>query len=153
MFTGLRATFKDYPTVCSKPHLLAVNAYQIPATEKNWEAVAIAGHGLCYCSMSLNCRFWIFRIKNGKLSKVFKTNSASSFGFLPSRSGIPLLVVWTRESAMEQFAIVYKYEYGEYVETASWKEVYEYEDKDEEYRVHNTPRIYSDMPLGFFLPD
>jgi hypothetical protein len=54
---------------------------------------------------------------------VFQTDSASAFGILPPRAGIPLLVVWTRETAIEQFAIVHKFDYGEYIEAASWKEV------------------------------
>ncbi len=122
-------------------------------TAKDWDAVAISGRGLCYCSMLGNCRLWVYRQKKDKLQKIFATDSAAYFGFLSSRTGTPLLVVWTRESAVEQFAVVYKWDYGEYIEAASWKEVYEYEDADEEYRVHETPRIYSDMPLGVFLPD
>jgi hypothetical protein len=39
------------------------------------------------------------------------------------------------------------------IEAASWKEMCEYQDADEECRLHDTPRIYSDMPLGVFLHD
>jgi len=53
---------------------------------------------------------------------------------------------------VEKSAVVYKLDYGEFLEAASWKEVYEYQDEDEEYRVHDTPKIYSTMPLGVFLP-
>ena len=69
---------------------------------------------------------------------------------LPVRA--PHLIVWTRESAVEKFAVVYKLDYGEFLKAASWKEVYEYQDEDEEYRVHDTPKIYSTMPLAIFLP-
>jgi hypothetical protein len=91
--------------------------------------------------------------ENGKLHKLFATDSASAFAFLPSRAGTPLLVVWARESAVEQFAFVYKLDFGEYIEAASWKEFYQYEDDDEEFRVHDIPKINSTMPLGSFLPD
>lgn len=153
MFTKIRETFKEYPIVCSKPHVKAVSAYVVPSTPKDWDAVALSGRGLCYCTMLGNCRLWVYRQKKDKMQKIFATDSAAYFGFLSSRTGTPLLVVWTRESAVEQFAVVYKWDYGEYIEAASWKEVYEYEDPGEEYRVHDTPRIYSDMPLGVFLPD
>lgn len=153
MYTKLHETIKEYPSVCTKPHIKSVSAYQIVADDKDWEAMAIKGRGLCYCTMDGNCRLWVYRNKKGKLEKVFDTKEASAFGFLASRAGIPLLIVWTRESAVEQFAIVYKMDYGEYIEAANWKEVYEYEDEDEEFRVHDTPKIYSNMPLGVFLPD
>lgn len=153
MFTEMRQTMKQFPKVCSAPHRLAVSAYQIPGTEKDWEAVAVEGRGLCYCSMLGNCRFWIFRIKKGKLHKVFDTDMAEKFGFVQSHSGNPFLIVWTRESAVERSALVYKWDYGAYVEAARWIEYYAYEDEDEEIRVHATPKIYSDMPLGVFLPD
>jgi hypothetical protein len=153
LFTQIRESIKDYPTVCTKPHLKSVTAYTVPSTAKNWHAVALSGRGLCYCSMIGNCRLWIYRQKNGKLHKLFAADSASAFAFLPSRAGTPLLVVWTRESAVEQFVFVYKLDFGEYIEAASWKELYQYEADDEEFRVHDTPKIYSTMPLGSFLPD
>lgn len=153
MFTEMRQTMKQFPKVCSAPHRLAVSAYQITSTEKDWEAVAVAGRGLCYCSMLGNCRLWIFRNKKGKLHKVFDTDMAEKFGFVPSHSGNPLLIVWTRESAVERSALVYKWDYGAYEEAARWIEFYNYEDEDEEVRVHATPKIYSEMPLGVFLPD
>jgi hypothetical protein len=152
MLTTLRETFKEYPSICSRPHMKAISASTVPFGEKDWEAVALAGRGMCYCTMIGNCRLWIYRIKQGKLRKIFQTEAAAEFGFVSSRAGTPLLIVWTRESAVEKFAVVYKLDYGEFIEAASWKEVYEYEDEDEEYRVHDTPRIYSTMPLGVFLP-
>ena len=153
MFSEMRRTMKEFPKVCTAPHRLAVDAYQVPVTEKDWEAVAVMGRGLCYCSMAGNCRMWIFRIKNGRLHRIFDTEEAEKFGFVRSHTGNPLLVVWTRESAVEKSAMVYKWDRGAYVEVASWTEFYEYEDEDEEFRVHATPKIYSDMPLGVFLPD
>ncbi len=153
MFSEMRATMKQFPKVCTAPHRLSVGAFQVPDAEKDWEAVAVAGRGLCYCSMLGNCRMWIFRIKKGSLHKVFDTESAEKFGFVRSRSGYPLLIVWTRESAVEKSALVYKWNSGSYEEAASWVEIYQYEDEDEELRVHATPKIYSDMPLGVFLPD
>jgi hypothetical protein len=82
------------------------------------------------------------------MHKIFQTEEAAAFGFVPSRSGTPLLIVWTGESAVEKFAVVYKLDYGEFLKAASWKEVYEYQDEDEEYRVH----VYSTMPSAFFCP-
>ncbi|HEY2121460.1 MAG TPA: hypothetical protein VGH37_19920 [Candidatus Acidoferrum sp.] len=152
MFSKMRETFKEYPAICSKPHIKAVSASSVPFGQEDWEAVAIAGRGMCYCTMIGNCRMWIYRIKNGKMHKIFQTEEAAAFGFVRSRSGTPLLIVWTRESAVEKFAVVYKLDYGEFLEAASWKEVYEYQDEHEEYRVHDTPKIYSTMPLGVFLP-
>jgi hypothetical protein len=70
-----------------------------------------------------------------------------------SHTGNPLLVIWTRESPEEKSAVVYKWDRCAYAEVASWTEFYEYEDEDEEFRCHATPKIYSDMPLGVFLPD
>ena len=153
MFSEMRATMKQYPKVCTAPHRLAVHAFQVPVTEKDWEAVAVFGRGLCYCSMIGNCRLWIFRIRKGRLHNIFDTDTAEKFGFVNSPSGNPLLVVWTRESAVEKSALVYKWDRGAYAEVASWTELYKYEDEDEEFRVHDTPKIYSDMPLGAFLPD
>lgn len=83
------------------------------------------------------------------MHKIFQTEEAAAFRFVPSRSGTPLLIVWTRESAVEQFSMVYKLDYGEFLKAASWKEVYECQDEDEEYRVHDTPKIYSTMPSAF----
>lgn len=57
-------TFKEYPAICCKPHIKAVKAFNIPFGQEDWEAVAIAGRGMCYCTMIGNCRMWIYRIKN-----------------------------------------------------------------------------------------
>jgi hypothetical protein len=86
LFSKMRETFKEYPAVCSKPHLKALSASAVPFGQKDWAAVAIVGRGMCYCSISGNCRMWIYRMKDGKMHKIFQTDEATAFGLcLPVR--------------------------------------------------------------------
>jgi hypothetical protein len=52
----MREIFKEYPAICSKPHTKSVSAFTIPFGQEDGEAVAIAGRGMCYCTMIGNCR-------------------------------------------------------------------------------------------------
>lgn len=65
MYTKLRQTFKEYPTIGGASDLRAVTGFTVLYGEKDGDVVAVGGRGSCYCSMIGTCRWWSDRIKKG----------------------------------------------------------------------------------------
>jgi len=148
---------------CNATHRRALDMYRVPVEllttrgAKLGQEFAVLGRGFCYCNAEEgNCRLWIYLYKDGHYSKLLDIEDASTFGFVPSKSVLPLLIVWTQLSPTERGARVFHFYAGQYNEAGAWVERYEYADdnpfNDEPY-VHAAPKIESRFPPGYPVPD
>jgi hypothetical protein len=68
-----------------------------------------------------------------------ETDNVQAFAFLPARSNLPFLPLWTGNSAVRFSARVLEFNGMEYHDSGGWIEQYQYEDG--EFSVHDVPRI------------
>ncbi len=141
LFTKVTETISVYPTICDAPHRACLHTYRLPYEYKGSETFAVQGHGYCYCSWAGNCRYWIYRKHRGKCEKLFEDDNVQAFAFLPARGNLPLLFLWTRNSAVRFSARVLEFNAIEYHDSDGWIEQYQYEDEDGDFSVHDVPRI------------
>jgi hypothetical protein len=106
---------------------------------------------ICYCCWAGNCRFWIYRKHRSKYEKLFEADNVQAFAFLPARSNLPFLFLWTRNSAVRFSARVLEFHGMEYHDSDGWIEQYQYEDEEGDFSVHDLPAS-SENPSPRSLP-
>jgi hypothetical protein len=156
IFRELAATADKSAPTCGETHRHALAMFRILPAPKGEQAFAILGRGLCYCKLEGNCRFWIYVYKNQKFEKTLEIDDAQTFGFVSSKSALPLLIVWTRLAPTEFGARVFHFSSGKYDEAGAWVERYDYadphDDLDYSY-IHEVPQIESRFSPGQSVPN
>jgi len=133
----------DYPP-CNRENRNSFEAHQILLRPNLLGGLAILGGGGCFCSVTGNCRFWIYQLKNGTYRPVLETYGVQLFGFLKSRThGYPDLVVWTHMSAARHEVRLFRFDGDQYIASGGWTEDYEYLDDHDQVVRPDKPRITS----------
>lgn len=156
IYRELSATADKSAATCGETHRHALSMFRILPAPKGEQAFAILGRGFCYYKLEGNCRFWIYIYKNQKFEKTLEIDDAQTFGFVPSKSALPLLIVWTRLAPTEFGARVFHFAGGKYDEAGAWVERYDYadphDDPDDSY-IHEVRRIESRFSPGQSVPN
>jgi hypothetical protein len=133
----------DYP-FCHPEDRNMLVAHQILLSSSLLGGLAIKGGGGCFCSVTGNCAFWIYQLKNGKYRLVLSRGSVQTFGFLKSQThGYPDLVTWSHGSATMSPARLFRFDGNRYVASGGWDVEFEYLGDDGQIVKPDEPRITS----------
>jgi hypothetical protein len=96
-------------------------AYQIFLSSNLPVGLSIKGSSGCFCTLTGNCEFWRYQLKNGKYRALLRRGSVPTFGFLKSRmQGYPDLVTWSHGSAMQSGAGLFRFDGNRYLASGGW---------------------------------
>jgi hypothetical protein len=111
IYRELSARADKSAATCNETLRRALSMDRILPAPKGEQAFAVFGRGFCYCTLEGNCRFWIVIYREQKFEKILELKKAETFGFVSSKSALPLLIVWTRLAPTEFGARVFHF-YG-----------------------------------------
>jgi hypothetical protein len=152
LFSKMRETFKEYPAVCSKPHIKGPQRLRRSLWAKGlgrrgdcgaWHVLLLNERQLPHADLQNERRKDAQDLPNGRGNSIWVC--AFPFGD-PASDGLDARISSGEICCGIQTGLRRISRSGEP------EEVYEYQGEDEEYRVHDTPKIHSTMPLGVFLP-
>jgi hypothetical protein len=103
------------------------DTYQVSPRSKGDGVIVVWGRGSCYCSVTGNCAFWIFRQGSNGYEPLLETNMVRDFGFLPtSCNGHRDFVAWSHDSAELSPARLYRFDGTAYRDVCGWDEETKY---------------------------
>jgi hypothetical protein len=127
----LSATAPDDYAPCDQREKNRLEAHEISAEAGAPPLLALQGRGLCYCSPTGNCSFWLYEHKHKTHQLILEIDMVQSFGFLKSKThGYPNLVTWSHGSATDSSANLFRFDGTKYVASGGWEIEFQYLDEN-----------------------